>query len=76
VKNYFYRDDSEGVAGARVEAFANWKAMYNLSMCMTYGGFWFPVPFLLYSVMGWGLMVVVVNSIVHWGSVGDVFYPE
>jgi phosphatidylethanolamine N-methyltransferase len=41
VKNYHYRDDSEGVAGARVEAFANWKAIYNLSMCMTYGGFWF-----------------------------------
>jgi phosphatidylethanolamine N-methyltransferase len=39
VKNYHYRDDSEGVAGARVEAFANWKAIYNLSMCMTYGRF-------------------------------------
>ncbi|KAF8228726.1 hypothetical protein L208DRAFT_226283 [Tricholoma matsutake] len=36
VKNYHYRDDTEGLAGARVEAFANWKAIYNLSMCMTY----------------------------------------
>ena len=39
MKNYYYRDDSEGVVGARVEAFANWKAIYNLSMCMTYGRF-------------------------------------
>lgn len=41
VKNYHYRDDTEGLAGARVEAFANWKAIYNLSMCMTYGEFGF-----------------------------------
>ena len=37
VKNYHY-DSSTGHA-AIVEAFANWKAIYNLSMCMTYGGF-------------------------------------
>lgn len=49
LKNYHYRDDNEGVAGARVEAFANWKAIYNLSMCMTYGAFIFSFYFLLWG---------------------------
>jgi phosphatidylethanolamine N-methyltransferase len=60
VKNYYYRDDSEGVAGARVEAFANWKAIYNLSMCMTYGMFG------LLSLDSWrsvcGVMGVLMNG--------------
>lgn len=34
VKNYHYPD---GGKGAVVEAFTNWKAIYNMSMCMTYG---------------------------------------
>ncbi|KAF9463504.1 phosphatidylethanolamine N-methyltransferase [Collybia nuda] len=35
MKNYHYSSNDGG--GAIVEAFANWKAIYNLSMCMTYG---------------------------------------
>lgn len=34
MKNYHYPDSGKG---AVVEAFANWKAIYNMSMCMTYG---------------------------------------
>ncbi|KAF5353374.1 hypothetical protein D9756_008040 [Leucocoprinus leucothites] len=33
IKNYHY---PEGSKGAIVEAFANWKVIYNMSMCMTY----------------------------------------
>ena len=36
LKNYHYSMD-DGGQSAIVEAFANWKAIYNLSMCMTYG---------------------------------------
>ena len=36
LKNYHYLKD-DGGQGAVVEAFANWKTIYNLSMCMTYG---------------------------------------
>lgn len=35
MKNYHYPNNDAG--GAIVEAFQNWKAIYNLSMCMTYG---------------------------------------
>lgn len=35
MKNYHYSSNEGG--GAIVEAFTNWKAIYNLSMCMTYG---------------------------------------
>lgn len=35
MKNYHYSSNDGG--GAIVEAFANWKSIYNLSMCMTYG---------------------------------------
>jgi len=36
MKHYFYpRDDIR--KGALEEAFANWKSMYNMSLCMTYG---------------------------------------
>ncbi|KAF8999874.1 phospholipid methyltransferase-domain-containing protein [Cyathus striatus] len=34
LKNYHY-PPNEGGSGAIVEAFANWKTIYNLSMCMT-----------------------------------------
>lgn len=36
LKHYHYPRNDNG-AGAVYEAFANWKSMYNLSMCMTYG---------------------------------------
>ncbi|EPQ55966.1 hypothetical protein GLOTRDRAFT_76181 [Gloeophyllum trabeum ATCC 11539] len=36
MKHYHYPHDDRG-DGAVVEAFANWKAIYNLSLCMTYG---------------------------------------
>lgn len=53
LKNYHYSKD-DGGQSAVVEAFANWKTIYNLSMCMTYGrtnsslfkaGFLFTHPF-------------------------------
>ncbi|KAG6899626.1 hypothetical protein C0993_008568 [Termitomyces sp. T159_Od127] len=42
VKHYHYAGNEGG--GAVAEAFANWKAIYNLSMCMMYGA---PPPWLL-----------------------------
>ncbi|KIY48597.1 phosphatidylethanolamine N-methyltransferase [Fistulina hepatica ATCC 64428] len=36
IKYYHY---SDGARGARTEAFANWKALYNVSMVMTYVSF-------------------------------------
>ena len=39
LKHYYYPDSSmlaSGGQGAVQEAFANWKALYNLSMIMTY----------------------------------------
>ena len=36
LKNYHYSKDDDGQS-AVVEAFTNWKTIYNLSMCMTYG---------------------------------------
>ena len=38
LKNYHYAHN-DGGQNAIIEAFANWKAIYNLSMCMTYGAF-------------------------------------
>jgi len=36
MKNYHY-PSGDGGKGAIVEAFTNWKVVYNLSLCMTYG---------------------------------------
>lgn len=36
LKHYYYPQNDHG-KGAVHEAFTNWKSMYNLSMCMTYG---------------------------------------
>jgi hypothetical protein len=36
VKHYHYPPNDDG-AGALQEAFTNWKSIYNLSLCMTYG---------------------------------------
>ncbi|KAJ7827877.1 phosphatidylethanolamine N-methyltransferase [Mycena olivaceomarginata] len=38
LKNYHY-PASDGDRGAIVEAFANWKSIYNLSLCMSYVSF-------------------------------------
>jgi phosphatidylethanolamine N-methyltransferase len=46
VKNYHY-PANDGGRGAIREAFANWKQLYNLSMCMTYGRIRFPSGTLL-----------------------------
>jgi phosphatidylethanolamine N-methyltransferase len=35
--HYHYPANDINIGAVR-EAFANWKGMYNLSMCMTYGG--------------------------------------
>jgi phosphatidylethanolamine N-methyltransferase len=42
MKNYHYPANDGG--GAIVEAFANWKAIYNLSLVMSYGLSFFPRP--------------------------------
>jgi phosphatidylethanolamine N-methyltransferase len=67
LKNYHYPQEGGGVGGgggrdagrgggggggAVVEAFNNWKGVYNLSMCMTYS-MSFPLSFVL---CGGGLM--------------------
>jgi phosphatidylethanolamine N-methyltransferase len=40
LKNYYYDyAQNDGGHSAIIEAFSNWKAIYNLSMCMTYGTF-------------------------------------
>lgn len=36
VKHYHYPRNDNG-KGALYDAFSNWKAIYNMSMCMTYG---------------------------------------
>ena len=36
LKHYYY-PDNDGGKGAIEEAFTNWKSIYNLSLCMTYG---------------------------------------
>lgn len=36
LKNYHY-PANDGDRGAIVEAFSNWKSIYNLSLCMSYG---------------------------------------
>ena len=36
LKHYHYPQGDNG-KGAVQEAFSNWKSVYNLSMCMTYG---------------------------------------
>lgn len=36
LKHYHYPRNDNG-KGAVIEAFANWKSIYNMSMCMTYG---------------------------------------
>lgn len=36
MKNYHYPNNDAG-QGAIIEAFTNWKGIYNLSLCMTYG---------------------------------------
>lgn len=36
LKHYYYPENDTG-RGAVMEAFNNWKSLYNLSMCMTYG---------------------------------------
>ena len=40
LKHYHY-PRNDGGKGAVLEAFSNWKSIYNLSMCMTYGGYYF-----------------------------------
>ncbi|KAJ7042973.1 phosphatidylethanolamine N-methyltransferase [Mycena alexandri] len=39
MKHYHYPASDGAGAGAIVEAFANWKAIYNLSLCMSYVSF-------------------------------------
>lgn len=38
VKHYHY-SQNDGGRGAISEAFNNWKVIYNLTLCMTYGSF-------------------------------------
>jgi len=43
MKNYHYPHENGG-SGAIVEAFGNWKAIYNMSMCMTFRMFFPSLP--------------------------------
>ena len=38
MKHYYYPPNDGGI-GAIQEAFTNWKSIYNLSLCMTYGAY-------------------------------------
>ena len=69
VKNYYYLPEEEGKA-AMIEAFDNWKKVYNCSLVMTYGaslpkrqGFWRE------------LTDRCCGSFVCWVCVPDVLYP-
>ena len=66
LKHYYY-PQNDGGSGAIQEAFANWKSLYNLSMCMTYG------------MHGLGAMCWEVtnrmNSVVRWSCMEDILYP-
>ena len=37
LKHYYYPPNVDGDSGAVQDAFNNWKEVYNLSLCMTYG---------------------------------------
>lgn len=53
LKNYHYDHvQIDGGQGAIIEAFSNWKSIYNLSMCMTYGTHsWGSVRFCMKGVL-------------------------
>lgn len=62
MKNYHYPDSGKG---AVVDAFSNWKAIYNMSMCMTYGN----TTFLTFRMTLMDLIFVYCQSPVSalWG---------
>lgn len=70
ITHYHYPGKEAGRDALR-EAFNNWKALYNLSLCMTYG---------MCMVVLWMRMFVYVvftlNSFVCGACVADVFYPR
>lgn len=70
LKHYHYPRNDNG-KGALYEAFSNWKSIYNMSMCMTYG---MPVVFALLAA----LFVDKVRfcSVFHWSCVEDIFHTE
>jgi phosphatidylethanolamine N-methyltransferase len=61
MKNYHYAVGDDG-SGPVVEAFSNWKTIYNLSMCMTYGLFSFHCV-LLETALNSFLAPLIVSSI-------------
>ncbi|KAJ7203599.1 phospholipid methyltransferase-domain-containing protein [Mycena pura] len=62
MKNYHYSADE--TRGATVEAFANWKAIYNLSLCMSYVSF-FGLVWQTYSIPGdWAVGVELLRHTV------------
>lgn len=60
IKNYYYPERDIG-QGPIIEAFNNWKAIYNFSMCMTYGAHL--VPHYRLSMI---LTVHSLSSLLHW----------
>ena len=67
LKHYHYPRNDHG-NGAVQEAFSNWKSMYNMSMCMTYGACFC----LTYDVIFLG--VKLFHSILHRPGMEDIFY--
>ena len=65
LKHYHYPRNDNG-KGAVIEAFANWKSIYNMSMCMTYGK-----CLVLRPGMGrWGAELTF-HSVIYWvGKIG------
>lgn len=62
IKNYHYPEDSRG---AIMEAFSNWKVIYNMSICMTHGTTHYSlgvIPFLIASSATVSCMVVVAKT--------------
>jgi len=51
MKHYYYPPNDGGI-GAIQEAFTNWKSIYNLSLCMTYGAYIKVVALSFFHVYG------------------------
>ncbi len=64
MKNYHY-PHHDGGNGAVLEAFSNWKAVYNMSQCMSYGQW-------VISISGRSVSHFIVYSVSDWPRVEDV----
>jgi hypothetical protein len=72
LKNYHY-SDRDTAQGPIIEAFSNWKTIYNLSMVMTYGVFKLPGTSRLYihcSILQF-LVSEWSGSLIHYQVTGE-----